>query len=118
MPKISRDLDPALKGLPSRLKQAREALGVSGRDLRERTGADISRYEAGNRIAGISASVLLALARELGVSAGWLLTGEGPMRTDGRFVVLELTPDLLKLLRNPAANLPAGSEVLAGKLRR
>ena len=115
-PKTSRDVDPDLKGFPARLTQAREELGISGRELRERTGTDVSRLEGGKRLSGVSAATVIVLARALGVRVEWLLTGEGPRRADGRFVVLELTPEILKLLRNPAANLPAG-ELTAGKKR-
>jgi transcriptional regulator with XRE-family HTH domain len=59
-----------------RLREAREAAGLSQRDLAEpgASYAYISRIEAGMRLPSIR--VLRKLAPKLGVSVSWLETGE------------------------------------------
>lgn len=63
----------------ARLKEARKARGLTSTDLGARAGMDnsaISRWENGQRAPrGVFVS---RLARELGVTERWLLTGEGP----------------------------------------
>lgn len=114
MPKRTKPLDPSLAGMPARVRQAREALGLGVRELGDLSGikvAGVSRIERGQRIAGLSISTVLALAQALRVHVEWLMTGQGPMRTDGRFVVLELTPELLEAVRKSPAQLPAANAV-------
>jgi hypothetical protein len=69
----------------------------------------VSRYENRQAFEGVTASNVAALARALGVRVGWLLAGELPMRDDGRFAVVELTPQLVKILRDSTGEFQAAS---------
>jgi transcriptional regulator with XRE-family HTH domain len=63
---------------PSRLRLARDRSGLSQLELARRIGVDpivISRYERGKIMPHTERAI--ALSRELRVSIGWLLTGEG-----------------------------------------
>lgn len=62
-----------LDGITKRIVQARERAGL------EVSAAGTSRLERGYRLKKLSAVVAVRLARKLGVSVGWLLTGEGQM---------------------------------------
>lgn len=62
-----------------RLREARKGRGLTGSELGDRTGIDnstISRWERGQRAPG--GSFVTKLARELGVTERWLMSGEGP----------------------------------------
>lgn len=62
----------------ARLKEARKARGLTGLDLQERTGisnTSISRWETGKRAP--KGEFVTKLARELGVTERWLMTGDG-----------------------------------------
>lgn len=66
--------------LPERLKQARETLRYTQKDLSKAVSVSVQMwraYEAGSSVPG--GNVLEALAR-LGFNVNWLLTGEGEMR--------------------------------------
>lgn len=67
-------IPPELDGITKRLVEARERAGVSVTD------AGTSRLERGYRLKNLSAVVAVRIAEQLGVSVGWLLTGEGPPR--------------------------------------
>ncbi len=62
---------PELKGLPTRLVQAREAVGLNI------TEAGTSRWERGFRLKKASAVEFVRVAEKLKVSVGWLISGEG-----------------------------------------
>jgi transcriptional regulator with XRE-family HTH domain len=64
--------------LGARIRQARQARGLAQEDLGQLVGVrglTISRAELGKTTP--NARVLDALARQLGVSVDWLLTGQG-----------------------------------------
>ena len=66
--------------LVERLRQARQLGGVTGADLGVRAGLSkgaVSMIESGNR-PDPSGSTVAALAKVLGVSADWLLSGTEP----------------------------------------
>jgi transcriptional regulator with XRE-family HTH domain len=69
--------------LGERMKMAREAVGLSQKELCEKFGyvsVSVRTYqknEAGHNEAGISLARTFVRA---GINANWLLTGEGPMR--------------------------------------
>jgi transcriptional regulator with XRE-family HTH domain len=69
--------------LPERLKQARETLRYTQKDLSKAVSVSVQMwraYEAGSSVPG--GNVLEALAR-LGFNVNWILTGEGEMRRSG-----------------------------------
>lgn len=112
MPKRTKRIDPVLSGFPDRLRLARDAAGMGTRKLGELSGVGVgcvSRYENRQAFEGVSASNVAALARALGVRVGWLLAGEPPMRDDGHFAVVELTPQLVKILRDSTAQVQPAS---------
>lgn len=88
------------ESLGMRLREARKRLELTQDDLARR--ADISRqalshYELGERIP--TAEVLRRLARELGRSPDWLLSGEQASRMwDARQRFLERSPALQALM--------------------
>lgn len=60
--------------IAERLKEAREAIGMSQKTLAEKVGltkAAISQYENGHHVPGVEHSY--AIAQELGVSFNWLI---------------------------------------------
>jgi hypothetical protein len=61
-----------LAGFPGRLQSARELAKKGPSELKINT----SRYERGLRLRKMSAVTVVRLARELGVSVGYLLAGE------------------------------------------
>jgi transcriptional regulator with XRE-family HTH domain len=74
----------AVETVADRLEKARKDLGISGRELSRRAGfAAESQYGVTlgrlkkNPESEVSLPVLKAIARGLGVSLSWLLTGEG-----------------------------------------
>lgn len=82
--------------LGDRMRAARQKIGISQGALAAAMGVSvitISRLERGVSLP--SASVATALARELGVSTDWLLTGEGrgphnaKIRPEGDFLEVE-----------------------------
>lgn len=73
---------PELLTLPSRLKYARERIGMTGVALAQASGLDpaqISRFEKAERLTGVEAATLIKLARALGVPVGWLAADEGTL---------------------------------------
>jgi transcriptional regulator with XRE-family HTH domain len=107
MPKGTKPLPAELLGFPERLRRARVDSGLGVRQLIEASGvAGISRYERGIRFEGISMGSVISLAKSLGVRVAWLATGELPIRANGAFAVVELTPQLVEILRQSAAQLP------------
>lgn len=67
-----------------RIRAARDERGWSASDLAREAGVDaslISTYESGKRKEP-AAPYLVKLSKALGVTAEWLLTGEGPMFRD------------------------------------
>lgn len=73
---------PELLTLPSRLKYARERIGMTGVALAEAAQLDpaqISRFENAERLTGVEAATLIRLARALGVPVGWLAADEGSL---------------------------------------
>lgn len=64
---------PELEGITRRLVEARERAGIDISKL------GTSRMERGYRLKNLSAVVAVRIADKLGVSVGWLLTGEGSM---------------------------------------
>lgn len=80
-----------------RLKDRRQELGLSQQDLADRTYTSlrmIQRYEMGD--ANPSADILARIAKELGVSADWLL---GLVNApDSHNSMMELSPTELRLL--------------------
>lgn len=62
-----------LDGITRRLVEARERAGIDISEL------GTSRMERGYRLKNLSAVVAVRIANKLGVSVGWLLTGEGAM---------------------------------------
>lgn len=113
MPKTTKPVDPSLLGMPDRARQARKDAGLGVREVGEKSGngvAFVSRLENGKRIGGLTVSLVLAHARALGVNVQWLLTGEGPQRSDGRYVVMEITPQVIEMINNAKAELkPTGA---------
>jgi|SRR5688500_10785560 len=69
---------PELDGITRRLVEARERAGLAV------SAAGTSRLERGYRLKNLSAVVAVRIAQKLGVSVGWLLTGEGSMRETAR----------------------------------
>jgi transcriptional regulator with XRE-family HTH domain len=67
-------IPPELDGITKRLVEARERAGLTVTD------AGTSRLERGYRLKNLSAVVAVRIAKQLGVSVGWLLTGEGTQR--------------------------------------
>lgn len=81
MPSMSREKSSFLTTFGGRLKTARKGRGISQEELAPRIGVTkdtLSRYERGE-VAPTAEVIFLAVV-QLGVSADWLLTGEGPMR--------------------------------------
>jgi transcriptional regulator with XRE-family HTH domain len=74
-----------LSGLPTRLRQVREQLGLTrdgfARQLRV-TRNSVSRYELGHQVP--TAEVLVRIARAGGVSLDWLLAGDAGRKPEGR----------------------------------
>jgi transcriptional regulator with XRE-family HTH domain len=110
MPKQTAPMAPALEGLPERLRQAREDLGLGCNELDRKAsvgGGMVSRIENGKKLSGVAGNVLLRLADALGVRSGWLLAGEKPIRDDGKWLVIQASPEILQMLRQAARELPA-----------
>jgi hypothetical protein len=70
-------IPPEIDGFTRRLVEAREQAGVDVSEL------GTSRMERGYRLKNLTAVVAVRLAEKLKVNVGWLLTGEGPMRSGG-----------------------------------
>lgn len=69
-----------LATLPEKLRYARKLAGLTLTELSERTGIDtsqLSRFERGERVAGMQVATLVRLARALGQPTGWLAADEG-----------------------------------------
>lgn len=69
----------AKKDIGSRIKQARAALGLTQKDLCNKTGLplpSLRNYELSHRIPGGDAIGLLV---DVGINSNWLLREEGPM---------------------------------------
>lgn len=81
---------PELDGITRRLVEARERAGVPIATL------GTSRMERGYRLKNLSAVVAVRIANQLGVSVGWLLTGEGEMRAPS-------SPPAARRSRHPAS---------------
>ena len=65
-------------GLSIRLRAAREAIGLDRSELDERAGianGRTGRIERGDRVGGVTADIVLKLAKALNRSVDWLLTG-------------------------------------------
>jgi len=82
-PQSKRDVSPEIKGLPSRLKQARARADFGSAELDAL--ADVaqgttSRLESGKRLADIE--TMFQLCRALQVSVHWMATGEGQMHAE------------------------------------
>lgn len=80
---------PDLSAIATRLREAREARGMSGRALCRLCGmtvGNVSTIESG-RVAGIEVATVFRLADALGVRRCWLVTGEG-----GRDLTAEVRP--------------------------
>ncbi len=78
---MARDKSAFLSSFGRRLKEARKASGMSQVELAPLIGLakdSVSRYERGE--VSPNAELVMLLAVSLGVSADWLLTGEGEMR--------------------------------------
>ena len=102
MPKRTKPVETELIGFPERLRSAREEAGFGVRELGEMSGMDggrVSRYEQGKKFEGVTADSVLALAKALNVRPAWLLTGERPVRSDGSYIWVENTPQLVEALR-------------------
>lgn len=102
MPKRTKPIEPELAGFPERLRSAREELHLGVRELGELSkmdGARVSRYERGQKVDGVTADSVVALAKALNVRPAWLLTGEQPRRDDGAFIWVQRTPELVEALR-------------------
>lgn len=68
-------IPPELDGITRRLVEAREQAGLDVSTV------GTSRMERGYRLKNLSAVVAVRIAEKLKVNVGWLLTGEGPMRS-------------------------------------
>lgn len=69
-----------LEGFPRRLRLARQLANLSQEKLAELAGMDkgqISRFEAGERVASAHMATVIKLARALGQPTGWLAAEEG-----------------------------------------
>ncbi len=69
-----------LKGMGDRVKLVRKGRKMTKRALAAHVGCDpstITRLESGERL--VELPTLIVLARVLGVSPGWILTGEGAL---------------------------------------
>jgi transcriptional regulator with XRE-family HTH domain len=90
--------------IAERLKEARDAAGLSQPELAKRAG--VSRGTIGNIEAGHRKEPreLLAIARVVGVNAEWLKTGKGPKspmpQEDSSMHGWPLSPELLAALQN------------------
>lgn len=71
-------IPPELDGITKRIVEARERAGLDVSKV------GTSRMERGYRLKNLSAVVAVRVAKKLGVSVGWLLTGEGSMRASSR----------------------------------
>lgn len=92
--------EAALDQLGVRLRQAREAAGITQDDLARMSGVrgpTIYRYEKG-RISAPRADIALALSESLGITIRWLLTGE----LDEPAV--ERSPGLVAFLASPQSD--------------
>lgn len=81
-PRSKRDKPP--DGLAARIVQRRNALGINAREVCRRSGIcqpSLSRVENGHRT--FSAWCAVKLARALGTTVEWLVTGEGPETISG-----------------------------------
>lgn len=81
MTKNTQDGTPATGGIAERMRAARAELGLTVADMTARAGLrdrkTWERYERGETRPN---SDTLSLLHDLGISAAWLVTGEGPMR--------------------------------------
>lgn len=84
-------IPPELNGITRRLEQARERAGLGVSEV------GTSRLERGYRLKNLSAVVAVRIAQKLGVSVGWLLTGEGPMHVSAS------SPPSPRTTRHPAS---------------
>jgi transcriptional regulator with XRE-family HTH domain len=103
---------PSLEGLPERLRQAREDLGLGCNELDRKAsvgGGMVSRIETGKKLTGVAGNVLLRLADALGVRAGWLLAGERPIHDSDDCMVIQASPKILDMLRQEAREFPAAA---------
>lgn len=78
MPSVSSGQNAFLQQLGARISEAREGARLSQDEAAKRIGIDkstLSRYERGR--VSPTAEVLMLMAVTMGVSADWLLTGEG-----------------------------------------
>lgn len=76
-------LSRELKGLPARLKVARQRAGLDSTELDRVAGVAqgrTSRAEHGKRLERLTANAVIEWARACKVNPGWLLTGQGDMR--------------------------------------
>lgn len=80
--KKTRPVPPELETLGGRLIYARERQHLTAAAVAKAASMDpgqLSRYESGERTAGIEAATVIALARALGVPVGWLAADEGQL---------------------------------------
>lgn len=94
------------KMVGQRIRAARRARERNQKELSARLGIhrnSLVRYERGER--GIDVELLVRIARELGVSLHWLVTGEGEM---------ERTPEVPESDRLPVRWIPVLGQVPAG----
>lgn len=122
----------AVETLADRLEAARERAGISQRELSRRAGLADSQYGVTlarlrkNPNSEVSVPVVKSLARGLGVSEAWLLTGQGSpssLDADSQAPALEdvdaagrrsVAVDAARTHRPLLENLPDWPELLAG----
>lgn len=103
-----RGVHPDLQGLPARLVEA-----LAGREqkwLSKHSGVDeggISRLLRGLSLTGVTADTILRLARALGVSPGWLLSGDG--LREGVWIQVDPS-SVARLQGKPQPGTPVGDE--------
>lgn len=82
MPRRAKPITHELKTLPGRLRFARESRALDVTKLEDLAGVSrgrVSRIENDDRLPGLSADVVIRIAKALRVNPGWLLTGVGEM---------------------------------------
>jgi len=77
--------------LAQRLRTARDAAGVTQRDLARRIGIRQQTISLIERGESEGTRHLVAIANELGVEPDWLQTGQGPMHPQGFETLVDLT---------------------------
>lgn len=105
-----------LKDIGSRMRVAREHLGLTQSKLATQFGYSDRTYqknETGMNEAGICLTVAFA---QLGINANWLLTGEGPMLLADLDRVREVEKEVLRQV-SPPINDSALAAILVGILQ-